>query len=199
MFPWKALAPTSVRRLSPARIMAAMTISAAGFATSPEVQADPGLERDVPARSAREIPAVSSSQLAAFFKQYCVTCHGAEEPQAKVAVHDLAGQPRSAVELALWKTAAAGIHRPLAPPRDTLAFDQRRTVSVSRSHYTIRHCPADRFGPRGGWCRRQYRIRRARTPTRPRVRSRRPCRLPAGTEPGREALSTRCQGARRAD
>ncbi len=59
---------------------------------------------------------VASPQLSAFFKQHCTECHGADEQLAKVAVHELAGQPRSEIELALWKRVIGQLESGHMPP-----------------------------------------------------------------------------------
>jgi mono/diheme cytochrome c family protein len=63
-------------------------------------------------------PAVVNPQLASFFKQHCVECHGAKEPEAKVAVHNLAAKPQSPAELALWKRVIGQLESGHMPPDD---------------------------------------------------------------------------------
>lgn len=73
-----------------------------------------------PAPSPGAFPAAESakSQLAAFFTQNCVECHGAKDPQAKVAVHELAAKPQGPAELALWKRIVGQLESGHMPPDD---------------------------------------------------------------------------------
>jgi len=59
-----------------------------------------------------------SQQLTTFFKQHCLECHGAKDPQAKVALHELKAKPTSAVELALWKRVLGQLESGHMPPDD---------------------------------------------------------------------------------
>lgn len=68
--------------------------------------------------TAQAEPAELPAQLAGFFKQHCVACHGSETQEAKVSVHDLPGQPQSEVELALWKRIVGQLESGHMPPDD---------------------------------------------------------------------------------
>jgi hypothetical protein len=72
----------------------------------------------LPAAAAERDGPDASAQLAAFFKQHCIECHGVAEQQAKVAVHNLGQRPRSEIELALWKRVIGQLQSGHMPPDD---------------------------------------------------------------------------------
>ncbi|MEQ8788656.1 MAG: DUF1588 domain-containing protein [Pirellulaceae bacterium] len=79
--------------------------------------------------------AFSATELAAFFKRHCVDCHGPDQQQAKVAVHDLARPPRSEVELALWKRVIGQLESGHMPPDDALQPSPRQRRQAIESLY----------------------------------------------------------------
>jgi len=115
----------TVKRWPPtAAIVAVPAIFLLAFAPTAHAQADPlppasAPRGDAPAQSAG-VPESSpaAAELASFFKRHCVACHGAAKQQAKVAVHALAGQPSSEVELALWKRVIGQLESGHMPPDD---------------------------------------------------------------------------------
>ncbi|QDU27081.1 Planctomycete cytochrome C [Anatilimnocola aggregata] len=74
-------------------------------------------------------------QLAAFFKLHCIECHGVNEQQAKVAVHNLAVKPESPAELALWKRVVEQLESGHMPPDDARQPSaQQRQTAITELH-----------------------------------------------------------------
>jgi hypothetical protein len=115
-------------------MVAALALFYLGVAAAAEVQAEPAPFEDAASGKARERPA-DFAPLAAFFKQHCVDCHGADEPQAKVAVHNLAAQPRSEVELALWKRVIGQLESGHMPPDDAPQPTQQQRRAAIEALY----------------------------------------------------------------
>ncbi len=113
----KSFAPSMINWPSPTGIggvLIAIFLVLAPFAT---LQAEPLSQRRAADGTSWQ-PSVVPPQLAAFFQRHCLDCHGAQEQQAKVALHNLAGHPRSEVELALWKRVVGQLESGHMPPDD---------------------------------------------------------------------------------
>lgn len=80
--------------------------------------------------------AAEPSALANFFQQYCTTCHGIKEQQTKVRVQGLAEQPRSEVELALWKRILGQLESGHMPPDDARQPSQEERQSAIAALYS---------------------------------------------------------------
>ena len=75
-------------------------------------------ETTPPARALGGDAKGATFEIPSFFKQHCIDCHGKEEPEAKVALDNFAGQPRTKVELAVWKRVLGQLESGHMPPED---------------------------------------------------------------------------------
>ncbi len=139
-------APTVMRWASPAVTAAAVMAFSLGLAPASNFGAEPVPPQGAPAGDS---PAISTvpSPLVSFFKQHCTNCHGAEEQQAKVAVHTLAGYPRSEVELALWKRVVGQLESGHMPPDDApQPSRQQREQAIAALHQGLEQVGIRREG-----------------------------------------------------
>jgi hypothetical protein len=91
--------------------------------------------------------AKSDPQLAAFFEQHCVECHGVKVQEAKVTVHHLAARPQSPAELALWKRVVGQLESGHMPPDDARQpTSQQRQAAIAALHAGLEQAGVIREG-----------------------------------------------------